>query len=73
MNTGLAVWGCAEPTQAFPSEAWLRFWKLVDALGKWFDIHFVTINKGSWDDTKESPKITGSRVLELQSLSGRHS
>jgi hypothetical protein len=58
---------------AFPSEAWPPFWKLVDALGRWFDIHFVAINKGSWDATKESPKITGARVLELRSLSGRHS
>jgi len=57
---------------AFPSEAWPPFWKLVDALGRWFDIHFVAINKGSWDDTKGSPKITGARVLELRSLSGRH-
>jgi hypothetical protein len=58
---------------AFPSEAWPPFWKLVDALGSWFDIHFVAINKGSWDDTAGRPTITGARVLELRSLSGRHS
>jgi hypothetical protein len=25
----------------FPPQAWTPFWKLVDALGKWFDIHFT--------------------------------
>jgi hypothetical protein len=51
----------------FPERAWPSFWKLVDAFGKWFDIHFVAI-EGSWDDTKQLPKITGARVLELRSL-----
>jgi hypothetical protein len=55
----------------FPREAWPQFWNLVDALGRWFDIHFVAINKGSWDDTKGLPRITGARTLELRSLSGR--
>ncbi len=57
---------------AFPSEAWPPFWKLVDALGRWFDIHFVAV-EGSWDDAAELPTITGARVVELRSLSGRQS
>jgi hypothetical protein len=56
---------------AFPSEAWPPFWKLVDALGKkGFDTHFVAV-EGSWDDTAGQPTITGARVLERRSLSGR--
>lgn len=51
----------------FPSEAWPPFWKLVEALERWFDIHFVAI-KGNCDDPKGSPKITGARVLDLRSL-----
>jgi len=51
----------------FPNGAWPPFWKLVDALGKWFDIHFVAV-EGSWDVTKKLPKITGARVLDLRSL-----
>jgi hypothetical protein len=58
---------------AFPPEAWPPFWELVDAFGKWFDIHFVAINEGSWDVTKESPKITGARLLDLRSRSARNS
>jgi hypothetical protein len=55
---------------AFPSEAWPPFWKLVDALGKkGFDTHFVAV-EGSWNG---QPTITGARVLELRSLSGRQS
>jgi hypothetical protein len=58
---------------AFPTGAWPPFWKLVDALGKkGFDIHFVAV-QGSWDDAAGRPIITGARVLELRSLSGRHS
>jgi hypothetical protein len=51
----------------FPSEAWPPFWNLADALGRWFDIHFVAI-KGICDGPKGSPKITGARVLDLRSL-----
>jgi hypothetical protein len=53
---------------AFPSEAWPLFWELVDKFKvKGFNIHFVAV-EGSWDDTKESPRITGARELDLQSL-----
>lgn len=52
----------------FPEDAWPNFWKLVDALGKWFEIHFVAI-EGGWDEVKELPKMTGARVLDLRSLS----
>ncbi len=56
---------------AFPSEAWPPFWALVDALGKkGFDTHFVAV-EGSWNDTAGQPTITGARVLERRSLSGR--
>jgi len=51
----------------FPDGAWPSFWKLVDAFGKWFDIHFVS-SDGSWDDAEQLPKITGARVLDLRSL-----
>lgn len=53
----------------FPPQAWTPFWKLVDARGKWFDIHFVAI-EGSWDseDIGGSPAIIGARVLDLRSL-----
>jgi len=51
----------------FPDEAWPPFWDLVDALGKWFDIHFVEV-EGSLDD-KEMPLITGARILDLRSES----
>jgi hypothetical protein len=51
---------------AFPPEAWPPFWELVDALGKWFKIHFVAV-EGKWDDTK-GPEIIGAQVLELRSL-----
>jgi len=51
----------------FPSEAWAPFWKLVDALGRWFDIYFVAV-EGSWDDTAGLPTITRARVLDLRSL-----
>jgi hypothetical protein len=52
----------------FPIHAWPNFWKLVDALDKWFDIHFVSI-EGSWDEMKGLPTITGARLLDLRSLS----
>jgi hypothetical protein len=56
---------------AFPPEAWPPFWALVDPLGKkGFDTHFVAV-EASWNDTAEQPTITGARVLELRSLSGR--
>ena len=48
----------------FPPEAWPRFWKLVDALGEWFDIHFVAVD-GAWDETGV-PDIAGARVLDLR-------
>jgi hypothetical protein len=50
---------------AFPSEAWPPFWELVDALGKWFNIHFVAV-EGSWEDPG-LPTITGARIVELRS------
>ncbi|MDZ4801716.1 MAG: hypothetical protein SGI92_26465 [Bryobacteraceae bacterium] len=49
----------------FPCEAWPPFWELVDAFGRWFDIHFVAV-EGNWDDTR-LPTITGARVLDLRS------
>jgi hypothetical protein len=54
---------------AFPSQAWPPFWKLVDAFGRWFDIHFVALD-GSWDtdDMAGLPTITGARILDLRSL-----
>ena len=51
----------------FPSEAWPPFWKLVEALRKWFDIYFVELD-GTWNDTAKPPTITGARVLDLQSV-----
>jgi hypothetical protein len=51
----------------FPIDAWPPFWELVDALGRWFDIHFVAI-QGSYDDAARLPTITGARMLELRSL-----
>jgi hypothetical protein len=52
----------------FPLGAWPPFWELVDALGRWFNIHFVAV-EGIWDDTNGGwPKINGARVLELRSL-----
>ncbi len=53
----------------FPAEAWPPFWELVDALGRWFDIHFVAV-EGVWNDAG-LPTITGARVLELRSDSGQ--
>ena len=50
---------------AFPSEAWPPFWKLVDALGIYFDIHFVAL-EGEWDEEKQLT-INGARVLDLRS------
>jgi hypothetical protein len=50
----------------FPPEAWPPFWKLVDGLGRWFDIHFVAV-EGSWDDAARVPIITGARAIELRS------
>jgi hypothetical protein len=53
----------------FPPEAWPPFWELVDALSKWFDIHFVAV-EGSWDDRDGGrPTITGARVLDLRDRS----
>jgi hypothetical protein len=54
---------------AFPAEAWPPFWQLVDALGRWFDIHFVAV-EGIWNDVG-LPTITGARVLDLRSDSGQ--
>lgn len=53
---------------AFPSEAWPPFWKLVDRLGTWFDIHFVSL-EGRWDSDTESPEIEEARILDLRSES----
>ncbi len=54
----------------FPPGAWPRFWELVDALGTWFNIHFVAV-EGNWVDTKGGrPEISGARELELRSLTG---
>jgi hypothetical protein len=50
----------------FPLAAWPSFWKLVDALGQWFDIHFVAV-KGTWTN-KNKLTIISARVLELRSL-----
>jgi hypothetical protein len=56
---------------AFPSEAWPPFSDLVDALGeKGFDIQFVAVT-GKPNGTAGLPTITGARVIELRSLSGR--
>jgi hypothetical protein len=53
---------------ALPINAWPLFWKLVDAFKeKGFDIHFVVL-EGMWDEIRESPAITGARVLDLRSL-----
>jgi hypothetical protein len=51
----------------FPCGAWPRFWELVDALGKWFDIHFVAL-QGTGNDENGWPKITGAQILDLRSL-----
>jgi hypothetical protein len=53
----------------FPPDAWRPFWQLVDALGGWFDIHFVAV-EGIWDSDVMggSPAITGARILDLRSL-----
>lgn len=50
----------------FPSEAWPPFWKLVDALGQWFDIHFVAV-EGSLDDVGS----LSARIRDLRSESGQ--
>jgi hypothetical protein len=50
----------------FPPEAWRPFWLLVDALAKWFDIHFVAL-EGSWDESDS----LAARVLDLRSDSER--
>jgi hypothetical protein len=45
----------------FPPEAWPPFWELVDALTKWFDIHFVAV-AGSYGTELT---ITGARIINL--------
>jgi len=51
----------------FPCGAWPPFWELVDALGKWFVIHFVAL-QGTGNDENGRPKITGAQILDLRSL-----
>jgi hypothetical protein len=52
----------------FPPEAWPNFWKLVDAFGKWFDIHFVAV-EGSWDNDDKLPNVNRARAIDLRSAS----
>jgi hypothetical protein len=53
----------------FPPPAWTPFWKLIDALRKWFNIRFVAV-EGIWnnEDSGRSPTITGAREIDLRSL-----
>ena len=53
----------------FPAEAWPPFWELVDALGRWFNIHFVTVD-GIWNNSA-LPILSSARVFDLRSESGR--
>ncbi len=49
---------------AFPQEAWEPLNELVNALGKWFDIHFAEV-LGAWVDDRTLPVIDGAQEIQL--------
>jgi len=49
----------------FPIDAWPSFWRLIDGLGAWFDIHFAAV-EGRWIIKSELPEIFSARLLDLR-------
>jgi len=48
-----------------PPKAWAPFWRLVDKLTDYFDIHFAVVH-GTWEGDARLPTVSGATILDLR-------